>query len=299
MDAIIIGGSFAGLSAALQLARARRRVLLIDAAEPRNRFAAHAHGFLGQDGVPPHVIRAGARAQLAAYPTLRFHDGAATAAQCGQGGFVVTCADGSLHRAARLVLATGVRDTLPNLPGLAERWGRTVIHCPYCHGYELDGAPVGVLAGHEKSAHQALLLPDWGPTTFFTDGTHEPDAQALALLAARGVVVERTPVVALLGDAPGLTGVRLADGRTVALGGLFVAPRTDPGPLARQLGCALDDGMTGPLVRVDALQQTSVPGVFAAGDAATQMHNATLAAAAGVMAGVAVHQSLVMAAATR
>lgn len=299
MDAIIIGGSFAGLSAALQLARARRRVLLIDAGEPRNRFAAHAHGFLGQDGVPPHVIRAGARAQLAAYPTVRFHDGVATEAIRQGSGFAVTCADGSVYEGRRVVLASGVRDALPDLPGLHERWGRTVIHCPYCHGYELDGAPVGVLAGHAKSAHQAALLPDWGPTTFFTEGAHEPDAEAAALLAARGVVIERTPVVALLGDAPALTGVRLADGRTVALGGLFVAPRTDPGALPRQLGCAIDEGMTGPLVRVDAMQQTTVPGVFAAGDAATQMHNATLAAAAGVMAGVALHQSLVMEAVTR
>lgn len=299
MDIIIIGGSFAGLSAAMQLARARRRVLLIDAGEPRNRYASAAHGFLGQDGVAPLAIRATARAQLAAYPAAHFHDGAATAATATTTGFAVTCADGSTHHAARLILATGVRDELPALPGIRERWGRTVLHCPYCHGYELGGAPVGVLAGHEKSAHQAALLPDWGPTTYFTQEAYEPDAEQAALLAARGVTIERTPVVALLGDAPALTGVRLADGRTVPLGGLFVAPRTDPGPLARQLGCALDDGFTGPLVRVDAMQQTTVPGVYAAGDAAMAMHNATLASAAGAMAGFAVHQSLVMAALSR
>ena len=162
MDVIVIGGSFAGLSATLQLARARRRVLLIDAGEPRNRFATAAHGFLGQDGVAPHVIRATARAQLAAYPTVRFHQGLATQAAASLEGFGVTCADGATHHAARLILATGVRDELPAVPGIGERWGRTVLHCPYCHGYELQGAPVGVLAGHEKSAHQAALLPDWG-----------------------------------------------------------------------------------------------------------------------------------------
>lgn len=295
MDVIVIGGSFAGLSAAMQLARARRRVLLIDAGAPRNRFATAAHGFLGQDGVAPHVIRANARAQLAAYPTMRFHEGIATDAAASPEGFRVTCADGSTHHAARLILATGVQDELPALPGMRERWGRTVLHCPYCHGYELKGAPVGVLAGHEKSAHQAALLPDWGPTTYFTQGQFEPDDEQAALLAARGVTVERMPVVALLGEAPALSGVRLADGRVVPLGGLFVAPRTDPGPFARQLGCAVDDGMTGPLIRVDAMQQTTVPGVYAAGDAATMMHNATFASAAGVMAGVATHQSLVTA----
>jgi len=295
MDVIVIGGSFAGLSAAMQLARARRRVLLIDAGEPRNRFSAAAHGFLGQDGVAPHVVRASARAQLAAYPTVRFHEGVATDAAASAERFSVTCADGSTHHAARLILATGVQDALPALHGLPERWGRTVLHCPYCHGYELGGAPVGVLAGHEKSAHQAALLPDWGPTTYFTQGRFEPDAEHATLLAARGVTIERIPVVALLGEAPALTGVRLADGRVVPLGGLFIAPRTDPGPLARQLGCAVDDGMTGPLIRVDAMQQTTVPGVYAAGDAATMMHNATFASAGGVMAGVATHQSLVIA----
>lgn len=295
MDVIVIGASFAGLSAAMQLARARRRVLLIDAGEPRNRFATAAHGFLGQDGVAPHVIRANARAQLAAYPTVRFHAGQATAAAVTAEGFSVTCADGSMHHAARVILATGVQDELPALPGVPERWGRTVLHCPYCHGYELGGAPVGVLAGHEKSAHQAALLPDWGPTTYFTQGRFEPDVEQAALLAARGVTIERIPAVALLGEAPALTGARLADGRVVPLGGLFIAPRTDPGPLARQLGCAVDDGMTGPLIRVDAMQQTTVPGVYAAGDAATMMHNATFASAGGVMAGVATHQSLVLA----
>lgn len=298
MDAIVVGGSFAGLSAAMQLARARRHVTLIDAGLPRNRFAEAAHGFLGQDGVAPHVIRATAREQLAAYPSVRFVDAEAVAAEAVGGGFAVTCADGATYRAtyraARLILATGVRDELPALPGLGERWGRTVLHCPYCHGYELGGAPVGVLAGHAKSAHQAALLPDWGPTTFFTQGQYEPDAEQAALLAARGVVIERVPVVALLGEAPGLIGVRLEDGRVVRLGGLFVAPRTDPGPLARQLGCAMDDGFTGPLVRVDAMGQTTIPGVFAAGDAAAMMHNATLASAAGAMAGFGTHQSLVL-----
>ncbi len=294
MDAIVVGGSFAGLSAAMQLARARRHVTLIDAGLPRNRFAEAAHGFLGQDGVAPHAIRALGRAQLTAYPTVRFVDADAVAAEAVDGGFAVTCADGGTHRAARLILATGVRDELPALPGLAERWGRTVLHCPYCHGYELGGEPVGVLAGHPKSAHQAALLPDWGPTTFFTQGRYEPDTEQAALLAARGVVIERVPVVALLGETPGLTGVRLEDGRVVRVGGLFVAPRTDPGPLARQLGCAMDDGFTGPLVRVDAMGQTTIPGVFAAGDAAAMMHNATLASAAGAMAGFGTHQSLVL-----
>jgi thioredoxin reductase len=296
-DAIIVGGGFAGLSAALQLARARRSVLLVDANQPRNRFAESAHGFLGHDGKPPHQIRTEARRQLARYPTVTFADGAATAAIQAGGGFLVSIeGEGSprQERGARLVLATGVRDELPALPGLAERWGRTVIHCPYCHGYEVAGQALGILGGDAMAAHKAAMIPDWGPAILFTQGGEAPAAEQAALLAARGVTVEHTPVAALLGSAPGLDAVVLADGRVVALGALFVSPRTQPAsPLAAQLGCAFDDGPSGPYVRVDERKETTVPGVFAAGDAATPVHSATLAAAAGVLAGVHAHQSLV------
>ncbi|WP_313691406.1 NAD(P)/FAD-dependent oxidoreductase [Achromobacter mucicolens] len=294
-DVIIIGGSFAGLSAAMQLARARRQVLLVDAARPRNRYAAHAHGFLGQDGVPPHEIVANARAQLARYPTVSFLDGEAIQALAQDGGFAVVMAGGEQVRGARLILATGMRDELPPLPGLQARWGQTVLHCPYCHGFEVAGEPLGVLAAHPMSVHQAMLLPDWGPTTYFTQGQFEPSTEDARHLAARGVHVERTPVVALLGEAPALTGVVLADGREVPLRALFVASRVHmASPLAGQLGCEFDEGPLGPVIRVDDMKQTTVPGVFAAGDASTPMSNATLASASGVMAGVCAHRSLVM-----
>ncbi|OAE58505.1 thioredoxin reductase [Achromobacter xylosoxidans] len=294
-DVIIIGGSFAGLSAAMQLARARRQVLLVDAARPRNRHAAHAHGFLGQDGVPPQEIVANARAQLARYPTVAFLDGEAIQALAQDGGFAVVMAGGEQVRGARLILATGMRDELPPLPGLQARWGQTVLHCPYCHGFEVAGEPLGVLAAHPMSVHQAMLLPDWGPTTYFTQGQFEPSPEDARHLAARGVHVERTPVVALLGEAPALTGVVLDDGREVPLRALFVASRVHmASPLAGQLGCEFDEGPLGPVIRVDDMKQTTVPGVFAAGDASTPMSNATLASASGVMAGVCAHRSLVM-----
>ncbi|HEX8602258.1 MAG TPA: NAD(P)/FAD-dependent oxidoreductase [Pseudoduganella sp.] len=296
-DAIIVGGSFAGLSAALQLARARRRVLLVDAGQPRNRYSEHAHGFLGHDGRPPAAIRADGRRQLAAYPTVTFADGEAVAAVRSEGGFMlgIEGAGGARQeKARRLVLATGVRDELPALPGLWERWGRTVIHCPYCHGYEVAGKPLGVLGGDAMTAHKAAMLPDWGPTILFTQGAAAPEGEAAALLAARGVAIERTPIKALLGDAPGLDSVCLADGRVVPLGALFVTPRTQPaGSLAAQLGCAFDEGPFGAHLHVDERKLTSVPGVFAAGDAASPMHSTVLAAAAGVLAGVHAHQSLV------
>ncbi len=296
-DAIVVGGGFAGLAAALQLARARRTVLLVDANQPRNRFSASVHGFLGHDGKPPHQIRAEARQQLARYPTATFADGAATAAIRSGGGFIVEIeGEGGQRqeRARRLVLAAGVRDDLSALPGLAERWGSTVIHCPYCHGYEVAGQTLGILGGDAMSAHKAAMIPDWGPAILFTHGGEEPAAEQGALLAARGVTIERTPIVALLGSAPGLDAACLADGRMVPLGALFVSPRTQPAsPLAGQLGCAFDEGPSGPCVRVDERKETTVPGVFAAGDMATPVHSATLASAAGMLAGVHAHQSLV------
>ena len=292
-EIIVVGGSFAGLAAALQLARARRKVLVIDAGLPRNRFAAHSHGFLGHDGKAPAQILSESIDQLFCYPSMSLRQGMATAVHAGD-GFRVTLDDGTAVEGQRLILSTGVRDELPALPGLAERWGQTVVHCPYCHGYELEG-PLGVLGTHPNSAHQALLVPDWGPTTLFTQGTLALDEAESAQLAARGVQIERQPVVELLGTAPRLDGVRLADGRVVTVHGLFVAPRTTlTSPLAEQLGCDFEAGPLGTIIKVDGMQQTSVPGVFAAGDAATHFTNATRAAAAGVMAGVAAHRSLFM-----
>ncbi|WP_248798247.1 NAD(P)/FAD-dependent oxidoreductase [Pseudomonas sp. MWU13-2105] len=290
---VVVGASFAGLSAAMQLARARQRVLLIDSGRPRNRFAATAHGFLGQDGQPPQAIRDEALRQLLRYPTVEFVQGEVVSARQVDAGFAVMLADGREERAARLILATGLRDELPAIPGLQERWGHTVLHCPYCHGYEVRDLSLGVLATMPLSAHQAGMIPDWGPTVYFTQGLYEPDAEQLAHLQARGVRIERTPVVELLGQAPALEAVRLSDGRLIELRALFVGPKTHmASPLAEQLGCLFDEGPLGAYLRVDERKETSVPGVFAAGDAASPMHNATLASAAGVMAGFGVHQSL-------
>lgn len=297
VDAIVVGGSYAGLSAAMQLARARRSILVIDAGQPRNRFAAAGHGFFGQDGRAPAAILATGREQVLAYPTVQLLDGeVASAARAGD-GFVLTLADGSQHSASRLVLATGVSDELPAVPGLAERWGISVLHCPYCHGYEVAGGQLGMLASF-PSIHTAMILPDWGPTTLFVNGAFEPDQEQLTALASRGVTVEKAPVAGILGDVPGISGVELADGRIIPIDALFTNSRLRlASPLVEQLGCALAEGPLGPVVVTDDLQATSVPGVYAAGLDARSMHNATLASAAGVMAGTAAHQSLVFAAA--
>lgn len=293
-DVVIVGGSFAGLSAAMQLGRARRKVLIVDAGLPRNRFASAAHGFFGHDGKPPQLLLGTAREQVLAYPTVSVQQGVASQAAPHEGGFAVTVEDGKTLHTKRLVLAGGVRDRLPAIPGLSERWGTGVLHCPYCHGYELRDRPLGVLANHVLSPHQGQLIPEWGPTTYFTQGDQFPVDEAQAAdLRARGVTIETSPIVELLGNAPALEAVRLADGRVLPCAGLFTAPATEVvGNLAQQLGLAMNDGPSGAFIRVDGFQASSVPGVFAAGDAAMAMHNATLASAAGVMAGAMSHRSL-------
>lgn len=294
-DVIVIGGSFAGQSAAMQLVRARRRVALVDAGRPRNRFAATAHGFLGQDGVPPSQIMARARAQLTAYPTLEWIEGSAEIATGGRGRFTVALGDGRTLTGRRLILATGVRDELPPLPGLAERWGHSVLHCPYCHGYEMGGRPMGVLATQAGADMKALLIADWGPSVLFTQDALLVAPDMAARLAARGVTTVTEPVVELLGPAPALEAARLRDGSIVPVAALFVGPRTHmASTLAAQLGCAFIEGHSGPHLSVDDWGLTSVPGVYAAGDAIMAMHNATLAAASGVRAGAGTHQSMLM-----
>ena len=304
-DAVVVGGSWAGLSAALQLARARRRVLVVDSGLPRNRFAAASHGFLGQDGRTPAEILDTARVQVLAYPAAEFRRGQATEAALGKtvpnDHFEVALGSGVAVRTRRLVLATGVVDELPNIPGVPERWGKTVLHCPYCHGYEVAGTRLGVLAVGAPSVHQALLLPDWSTdVTLFTNNALELTADEQGALAARGVHIEPRPVVGLVGEGSALSGVRLAgaDGgdEVVGLDALFTASRTRmASPIAEQLGCAFDDGPFGPVIRTDERKETSIPGVYAAGDIARVKHNATWASADGVMAGISAHQSLALA----
>ncbi len=295
VDVIVIGGSYAGMSAALQLGRARRRVLVIDAGERRNRFAAHAHGLLGADGTPPEVLAARGRAEVLAYPTVSWLEGRVTEARRDGDHFVVRVG-AEAHRSRRLVLATGVRDELPSVPGLVERWGRTVFHCPYCHGYELGRGRLGVLAAGPISAHFAELVTEWagpGQATLFVNGAFELDHPQQAALAAREVRVVHERVVAVDGEAPTI-GVRLAAGERIELEGLFVAPRAVlHGDFAAQLGCEVEEGPMGQLYRTDATKATTVPGVFACGDVARPMPALSFAIADGQMAGVAAHRSLV------
>ncbi|KAF1013010.1 MAG: NADH dehydrogenase [Stenotrophomonas maltophilia] len=291
-DVLIVGGSYAGLAAGLILARARRQVTIIDSGQPRNRYASHSHGVLGLDGISGAELLKTARQQLLDYPTVRWVHGEVVSAAASADGVEAHTADGQVLAARKLLLATDIADQLPELPGLAERWGSTVLHCPYCHGYEVGGGAIGLLGGHPLSASKAPLFADWGNVTFFSQGLPITDDE-LAALQQRGVQVETTPVVGVHGDQPTWLDVQLADGRSIAQRALFVpAMQQMATPLVQQLGCTLVESMMGVLVEVDAMKQTSVPNFYAAGDA-TVVGNITLATAEGVRAGIGMHHALV------
>ncbi|MGL4490474.1 MAG: NAD(P)/FAD-dependent oxidoreductase [Rhizobiaceae bacterium] len=289
-DAAIIGGSFAGISAALQLARAHRKVLVIDAGQRRNRFASHSHGFLGQDGVDPASLWSGARRQLQAYPTVMWTNGKAAAIAGTKDNFEISTEDSQVFSSRRILFATGVTDHLPEIPGLSERWGQSVFHCPYCHGYELNKGRIGVIAFGAMSLHQAQLLPDWGQVTFLTNGTFMIEPDQRDELKRRDVLIEET----VIGDISGSAEVNLQDGRSLSFDGLFVATRTTPASsLPAETGCALMDSPLGTQIKTSEAKETTVPGIFACGDVARAPHSLALAVADGAWAGAQVHRSLV------
>lgn len=292
-DVAVVGGSFAGLSAALQLSLGRRRVVVIDAGLARNRFTGVTHGMLGHDGRSPAEIRRLGREQLLAYPTSSMVEDTVASASGANDDFRLALSGGGEITARRIILAVGVTDTLPDIDGLVAGWGTSVIHCPYCHGYEYRDQRLGVLASMPMSVHQATLVRDWSDNvTLFANGVDLSDDDRAAL-DRRGVRIVEPPVASVAHRDGHLEAVCLADGSSVPLDALFVAPKTAPtGTLHVDLGCRVADGPMGPYIEVDDRRATSVPGVCAAGDAARVMAAAALAASDGTMAGSMAHMSL-------
>ncbi|GLQ52983.1 NAD(P)/FAD-dependent oxidoreductase [Devosia nitrariae] len=291
-DVIVVGGSFAGISAALALARARRRVRVLDTGLPRNRFSAAAHNVFAMDGTPPIELLAKGRAQLEAYETVVFESARATTVATSSDGFTLTLENGETREARRLVLAYGVADQFPDLPGFLECWGKSVLHCPYCHGYEVAGRRWGTLIPVEAIAHAVPLYSDWtGDLTVFADGA-ELDAAARDAIARYNARLVAEPVIGIEQIDGQIRAVRTQRG-TYEVDALFsprqVLPATD---LAEQLGCAHETMGPATFVRVDDKRQTSVAGVYAAGDLAHAMHSVSAAIGHGTAAGAFAHQSL-------
>ena len=295
-DVIVIGGGAAGLSAAVALARSRRSVLVIDAGEPRNAPAEGVHNFLSRDGIAPRDLVAAGRAEVRHYGG-EVRVGRVGAAQRLANGFAVTLDDGDRLVARRLVVTTGVVDELPDIDGLREHWGRHVLHCPYCHGWEVRDHAIGVIASGSASVHQALLFSQLSDETTLMTHSFDPDQKARVLLDGAGVTVLDGTVRVVEADGDVLAGLRLGDGSLLPVQAVVVSPRSvAASPLLSALGIetvAHPSGF-GDQVVVDPTGQSSVPGVYVAGNLADIAIQVMGAAAAGTRAGAAVNADLVM-----
>ncbi|GAA1315460.1 NAD(P)/FAD-dependent oxidoreductase [Nonlabens tegetincola] len=298
-DAVIIGGGAAGLSAAQALGRSLRRTLVIDSGEPRNRFAGHMHNVLGLDGTPPGELIARGRAEAEAYG-VEFAVGLVSAVREGKNGLVLDVegrAGGAptTIRTRALVVATGVVDVLPDIPGLAAHWGSSVLHCPYCHGWEVRGQRLAVIATSPASLHQAKLLRQWTDSlTVFSAGLGELDAAVERELSARGVALVPAAVTEVVGGAAGLAGVRTSDGALHNIDAVFTAATMTPrDEFLAGLGLERTDAPFGSFLAVDPMGNTSHPRVWAIGNIVNPMATVPIAMGAGAQAGAAVNYALV------
>ncbi|MFJ9320996.1 NAD(P)/FAD-dependent oxidoreductase [Streptomyces globisporus] len=304
-DVVIVGGGAAGLSGALALGRARRSVLVIDAGEPRNAPASHVHNYLGRESTPPGELLAIGRGEAAGYGAEIVEGRVASAERLpesgeGEQGFRVVTEDGRSVEARRLLVTTGLVDELPPVPGLAERWGREVLHCPYCHGHEVADRPIGVLATGPLAVHQALMWRQWSDdVTLFLHTGPEPTEEEYEQLAARGVAVVDGEVAGLEVADDRFTGVTLASGRGVPREALVVQARFTARsavleslglkPVAQEMGGVV----IGSYIPTDPTGATEVPGVWAAGNVTRLTEQVIGAAAAGLMAAGAVNGDLI------
>lgn len=287
-DVVVVGGGAAGLSAALVLGRARRRVAVVDAGSPRNAPAAHMQGFLSRDGMSPKDLLAAGRAEATGYGVELIDDRVLAIGP----GFVVRLADGEPVRARRILVATGVHDTLPAIPGVPERWGRDLLHCPYCHGWEVRDQPLGVLGTVPGSVQHAQLVRQWSDDVVFFPHTYELSTEEQAGLEARGVRVVRGEVGRLLVEDDRLVGVQMADGGVVERSAVFIRPENVPHADGLLSGLGCDLGADG-FVSVDATGRTSTPGVWAAGNVVDPRAQVITAAGAGSAAAIAINADLV------
>jgi thioredoxin reductase len=287
-DVVIIGGGPAGLSAALVLGRARRRVVVVDAGSPRNAPAAHMQGFLSRDGTAPADLLHAARAEVRRYRVEIVDDRVVDATA----GFALRLAGGRTVKARQVLLATGARDDLPDVGGARERWGRDLLHCPYCHGWEVRDRAIGVLGTGPGSVEHAHLLRQWTDDVVLFTHTAAVTAGERARLGARAIAVVDGAVERLVVADDRLRAVQLADGRTVPRDALFIRPalRAHADGPAAALGCEL---LAGGLVRTDTAGRTSVPGVWAAGNATNPRAQVITAAGEGSAVAIAINTDLV------
>ncbi|WP_266089356.1 NAD(P)/FAD-dependent oxidoreductase [Saccharopolyspora sp. NFXS83] len=292
MDVVIVGGGAAGLAAAMMLGRSRRQVTLLDAGEPRNAPSAHLHGFPSRDGADPAELVKIGKEEARAYGAEIREVRVSGLEHADGGGFAVHLDDGGALTARAVVVATGLRDELPEIPGLRERWGHDVLHCPYCHGYEARDTALAVIGGDNRpfTLHQAQLVRQWSDDVVFFPHHITLTDDERHRLVARGVRIVEGEVARVVAEDDAVSAVELADGRIVPRAAVFVGPRFVPqDELLTSLGCAADDNGW---VRVDPSGQTSVPGVWAAGNVSDSPAQLVNAAAAGSKAAIALNHHL-------
>jgi thioredoxin reductase len=292
-DVIIVGGSYAGLAAAMALGRALRRVLIIDGGKPANRQTPHSHNFLTQDGRTPAEIAELGRQQVEAYETVQFREGLVTAGWRTEAGFGLRTESGQEFTSRKLIFATGIKDLLPEIEGVADCWGISVLHCPFCHGYEVRNEATGILAGGDAGFEFARLIANWTPNLrLLTNGDAGLSAEQAVQLAAHGVTVVEQEIERLEHEQGSLRFVQFKDGTKLPLAALYTRPAFEQHCAAlADLGCELTEQG---YIKVDALQHTTVPGVFACGDNASSMRTVANAVGSGTTAGMTASKELAL-----
>lgn len=291
-DVLIIGGSYAGLSAAMSLGRALRRVAIIDSGTPCNRFTPHSHNFLTQDGKPPGEIAALAAQQVSRYNTVEWHSGLATDVRQREGAFDLETERGERFSARKILFATGLTDLMPDWEGFAECWGKSILHCPYCHGYEVRGLPTGVIGNGEAGYDLVKLISNWtSRLTLFTNGPSGLTEEQNAQLHQRQIRLVETPIQRVAHESGNVKSVLLVNGAQLNVDVVYARPKfLQQCSLPMQLGCEVNEQG---LIKVDQLQRTTVPGVYAAGDNSGPARSVAMAVAAGSMAGAAINKEMI------
>lgn len=276
----------------MSLGRSLRKVLVIDSGQPCNRQTPHSHNFLTHDGKPPAEIAALGREKMEKYGTIRFHEGLAVQGRKTEAGFEVATSEGTIFSARKLIFASGIRDLLPDIPGFSGCWGISVIHCPYCHGYEVRSQKTGLLGNGDSGFELVKLISHWtDDLTLFTNGRSTLSAAQEAKIRERGAGIVETPVRSIEHSGGRMRELVLEDGSTVALTALYArVPFAQHCDIPHQLGCELTEHG---LIKVDILHRTSVPGVFAAGDNSSPLRSVSCAVAAGTVAGAGVNHELI------
>ena len=290
-EVIIIGGSYAGLSAAMALGRSLRTVLIIDSGLPCNRQTPYSHNFLTHDGAKPATIAAEAKAQVLKYNTVQFLNDLAVGARQIENGFIITTEAGETFKAKKLIFATGINDNMPNIKGFAECWGISVVHCPYCHGFEIRGKKTGIMANGPRAAHLASLVNNLTQDiTIFTMGKSDFSPEDLGKFSQHNIKIVEAVISEVQHDHGELNQLIFDDGSRLALDALYAAvPFTQHSDLPNILGCEFTEQG---YISIDGFQQTTVKGVYACGDNSVMMRSIANAVYGGNLAGVMVNKEL-------